>query len=224
VNVTLAKQYSFDAAHTTDAGGKRRLHGHTYTAEIVVAGAVDEAMGWLVDYGVITATFGPLYKALDHYLLDTVPDLKDVRTNGVREWILEQLRPSLPQLHDVRVTIVGDCAFIPVRLNANRMHFGFEAAHWLPRLPDTHKCKRMHGHSFMVDVDVEKDVETLEPLLREVYDALDHQNLNEIDGLENPTSEQVSRWIWNKLAKHRTDLRAVTVAETCTARCIYHGT
>ena len=225
MNVTLVKQYSFDAAHTTMVAGQWRLHGHTYLAEIVVTGRVDEQLGWLVDYGDITGTFGPLYKQLDHYLLDAVLDLQDVHRDGVRAWIIARLRPLLPQLEDVRVTIVGACDFAPAVVSPGRVRFGFEAAHYLPRLPDEHKCKRMHGHSFAVEVDVGAgDTDVLTPRLRAIYDALDHRNLNEVDGLENPTSEQVSGWIWDRIARHCASLREVSVAETCTARCEYHGT
>ena len=80
----------------------------------------------------------------------------------------------------------------------------------------------MHGHSFVVEAAAE-NAETLTPRLQGVYDRLDHRCLNEIPGLENPTSEELSRWIWNAVADDMPGLRAVVVAETCTARCIYYG-
>ena len=111
--------------------------------------------------------------------------------------------------------------------------FDFEAAHWLPTFPEGHKCRRMHGHSFKVEVTVEGDVpeeqgflvdygdikQAIEPL----RDALDHRLLNEIEGLENPTSEGLARWIWVRLHKALPLLSEVVVHETCTSRCIYNG-
>ncbi len=111
--------------------------------------------------------------------------------------------------------------------------YKFEAAHQLPKVPPGHKCARMHGHSYQVQVTVagEADPElgwlidfadvdaVVEPILGE----LDHRVLNEINGLENPTCEHVARWIWDR-AKPRLDiLQAVTVAETRSSRCVYRG-
>jgi 6-pyruvoyltetrahydropterin/6-carboxytetrahydropterin synthase len=120
----------------------------------------------------------------------------------------------------------------PVRWEISRA-FRFEAAHSLPGLPDGHKCRRLHGHSFRVEVWVGDDNllpegwvcdfadidQAFDPLLEE----LDHQHLNEIDGLENPTSEVLAAWIWSRLAHALPGLIAVEVAETCRARCIYRG-
>lgn len=223
MNVQLVKQYCFEAAHTTDWQGARRLHGHSYVVDLVVCGLVNEHLGWLVDYGEITTRFNPLYKQIDHYLLDTIPGMTDVSVAGVRQWILERLRSDLPQLEDVRVRVVGPCAFEPVAVVSDRIRFGFEAAHFLPRLPDDHKCKRMHGHSFSVEAGL-RDAASAAMALREVYDALDHRCLNDIPGLDNPTSENVCRWIWGFMAGRGAIPTALSVAETCTARCEYYGT
>lgn len=111
--------------------------------------------------------------------------------------------------------------------------FGFEAAHWLPTFPDGHKCRRMHGHSFRVEVIVEGDVDPAKGYLvdygdikrvtKPIEDRLDHRVLNEIDGLENPTSEVLAVWIWDQLAPDLPMLSEVVVHETCTSRCHYHG-
>ena len=112
--------------------------------------------------------------------------------------------------------------------------YRFEAAHRLPAVPPDHKCFRMHGHSFEIEVCVEGEVEArmgwlvdfgdisaiVEPLLRT---ELDHRTLNEVPGLENPTSELLCLWLWNRLAPRLPGLCAVTVLETCTARCTYRG-
>jgi len=111
--------------------------------------------------------------------------------------------------------------------------FRFEAAHFLPTFPESHKCRRLHGHSFVVDVVVEGDVDPekgylidygdMKRAIAPVEDALDHRLLNEVDGLENPTSEVIAAWIWNRLAPSLPMLAEVVVRETCTSRCEYRG-
>ena len=111
--------------------------------------------------------------------------------------------------------------------------FTFEAAHMLPNVPDDHKCKRLHGHSYRVRVVVEGE---LDPTLGWVVDfasiadafepirlRLDHYYLNEIEGLENPTSEVLAEWIWTRLAPALPILSRIEVSETCTAGCVYRG-
>ena len=114
-----------------------------------------------------------------------------------------------------------------------RKTFQFEAAHSLPNLPSDHKCFRLHGHSFKVDVVVEgecdeklgwvMDYAVIATAFDPFWQQLDHHHLNEIDGLENPTSENIARWIWNGLKPRLPLLNAIDVAETCNARCVYRG-
>ena len=111
--------------------------------------------------------------------------------------------------------------------------FGFEAAHWLPTFPDGHKCRRMHGHSFKVVIVVEGEVAQEEGYLVDfgaikkatspIEEALDHRCLNEIEGLENPTSEMIAKWIWDRLHPDLPLLSEVQVRETCTSACTYRG-
>jgi 6-pyruvoyl tetrahydropterin synthase/QueD family protein len=112
--------------------------------------------------------------------------------------------------------------------------YRFEAAHRLPNVPADHKCYRLHGHSFEVEVSLLGPVDehvgwvvdfgeitaVVEPLL---LDELDHRTLNDVPGLENPTSELLCLWLWRRLKPLLPSLSAVTVHETCTARCIYRG-
>jgi 6-pyruvoyltetrahydropterin/6-carboxytetrahydropterin synthase len=112
-----------------------------------------------------------------------------------------------------------------------RKTFQFEAAHLLPLLPKSHKCRRLHGHSFKVEIAVEGELDPrlgwvmdyadISAAFRPIWEKLDHRYLNEIVGLENPTSERIALWIWNKLKPTLPLLTEVTVAETCTAKCIY---
>ena len=111
--------------------------------------------------------------------------------------------------------------------------FTFEAAHRLPNVPEGHKCARLHGHSFLVRVSVDgpvgdrtgwvMDFADLKTAFRPIYDQLDHRYLNELPGLENPTSENVARWIWAALRGALPGLAEIEVRETCTSGCIYRG-
>jgi len=114
-----------------------------------------------------------------------------------------------------------------------RKQLSFEAAHFLPNVPEGHKCGRMHGHSFRVIVHVDGPVDThagwvmdfadISKVIKPIINMLDHRTLNEIEGLENPTSENLSIWIWNKLSSALPSLAAVEVEETCTSGCVYCG-
>jgi 6-pyruvoyltetrahydropterin/6-carboxytetrahydropterin synthase len=114
-----------------------------------------------------------------------------------------------------------------------RKTFQFEAAHLLPHLPKSHKCRRLHGHSFQVEIVVEgpcdpdlgwvMDYADISEAFKPCWEKLDHHYLNNIRGLENPTSENIAVWIWNKLKPRLPLLKEVVVAETCTARCVYRG-
>ena len=111
--------------------------------------------------------------------------------------------------------------------------FTIEAAHRLPNVPEGHKCARLHGHSFHITLHVSgpvgadtgwvMDFADLSEAFRPLYAQLDHRYLNEIAGLENPTSENLARWIWQRLRPNLPLLAAVTVRETCTSGCIYRG-
>jgi 6-pyruvoyltetrahydropterin/6-carboxytetrahydropterin synthase len=112
--------------------------------------------------------------------------------------------------------------------------FTFEAAHRLPMVPEDHKCARLHGHSFAVTIAVEgtvgaetgwvMDFADLAAAFRPVHDALDHRYLNDVPGLDNPTSEVLARWIWDRLVADLPGICRVEVRETCTSGCIYRGT
>ncbi|MEH6518456.1 MAG: 6-carboxytetrahydropterin synthase QueD [Halioglobus sp.] len=111
--------------------------------------------------------------------------------------------------------------------------FHFEAAHRLPNVPEGHKCARLHGHSFLVRICLEgeaaepsgwvMDFSELKATFKPVLEKLDHYYLNDIPGLENPTSENIARWIWQSLQPTLPQLSAIEIRETCTSGCIYRG-
>lgn len=111
--------------------------------------------------------------------------------------------------------------------------FIFEAAHRLPNVPPGHKCARLHGHSWRGAIYVRgpvnahtgwiMDFAEIKAQFQPVYAQLDHNYLNDLPGLENPTSELVARWIWRQLKPGLPQLSKVIVHETCTCGAIYQG-
>ena len=111
--------------------------------------------------------------------------------------------------------------------------FSLESAHRLPNVPEGHKCARMHGHSFRVEIHVTGDVDPhtgwvmdfadLKAAFAPLFERLDHRCLNDVPGLENPTSENLAHWIWRELQPDLPRLRRVVVHETCTSGCSYDG-
>lgn len=111
--------------------------------------------------------------------------------------------------------------------------FTFEAAHRLPHVPEGHKCARLHGHSFGVELRVDGDVDPatgwvmdfadVKAAFRPLHEQLDHRYLNDIEGLDNPTSENLAMWLWDRLKPALPGLAEVIVHETCNAGCSYRA-
>lgn len=111
--------------------------------------------------------------------------------------------------------------------------FTLEAAHHLPNVPLGHKCARLHGHSFRIDIHVEGEIDPhtgwvmdfadIKTAFQPLYEQLDHHYLNEIGGLDNPTSERLCIWIWQRLKPNLPQLCEIAVHETCTSGCSYRG-
>lgn len=111
--------------------------------------------------------------------------------------------------------------------------FTFEAAHRLPNTPEGHKCRRLHGHSFRCELHITGpvnpetgwvcDFAELSEAFAPVWERLDHNYLNDVEGLENPTSENLARYIWNAVRDRLPLLTRVVVQETCNARAVYEG-
>lgn len=111
--------------------------------------------------------------------------------------------------------------------------FTIEAAHRLPHVPEGHKCGRLHGHSFGIEVHVDGPVDPatgwvmdyadIKAAFAPLFDRLDHHYLNDVDGLDNPTSENLARWVWQHLQPSVPSLSQVVVRETCTGGVVWRG-
>ncbi len=111
--------------------------------------------------------------------------------------------------------------------------FCFEAAHILPKLPEGHKCRCLHGHSFRVEISIEGEVDEeigwvcdhkrISDVVAPFLEELDHSYLNDIEGLESPTIERLAVWFWRKLEGGLPGLCEIVIYETPTARCAFRG-
>ena len=111
--------------------------------------------------------------------------------------------------------------------------FTIEAAHRLPNVPAEHKCARLHGHSFRIELHLTGEIDErlgwimdfadVRRAFQPIVDQLDHHYLNEVPGLENPTSENLARWLWDRTKPVLPLLSKVVVHETCTSGCSYEG-
>lgn len=231
MQVELTRTFFFEAAHRNPKGtpAQQRVHGHSYGVELVVRGEVQSPYGWLIDYGDIKRGFQPIYDQLDHAYLNELPGHGDTRLMALQAWIAQRAQEALPMVTDVRLSIRGDLRFAPQRLGDDpirnlpeRVRFTFEAAQSLPQLPAGHHCHNLHGHSYRMEVGA-ANLDALEPALREIYDALDHTNLDETPGLEGSTCEHICRWVWQWLANEGHAPTIVVVQETEASRCAYYG-
>jgi 6-pyruvoyltetrahydropterin/6-carboxytetrahydropterin synthase len=111
--------------------------------------------------------------------------------------------------------------------------YHFEAAHALTGAPEGHRCRHVHGHTYEVEVTLKGPVEPgtgwlvdygdITTAVKPVIEILDHQFLNEVEGLEQPTSEHLCAWLWERIAPSLPHLSAICVKETPTSQCLYRG-
>ena len=111
--------------------------------------------------------------------------------------------------------------------------YHFEAAHALTRAPEGHRCRHIHGHTYQVDVTLRGPVDPdvgwlmdygdITAAVKPVIELLDHQFLNEVEGLSQPTSENLCAWLWDHISRSTPHLWEICVRETPTSRCRYRG-
>ena len=213
----------------------RRLHGHSYIARLC-AQLTD---GWAEFAGAesnqLQSRLADCVSQLDYgYLNEHIEIPTD---ENIARWINQQLSiPGIEQIgiHSTRQQGVD----MDSQGNAHIWRrYRFEAAHQLPNVPKDHQCGRMHGHGFEIilhvnqnlghaglgNADMGVDYDYIDACWAPVHRILDHACLNDIAGLENPTSEMLAAWIWRRLVAQLENLSWVTVYETTTAGCHFDG-
>jgi 6-pyruvoyltetrahydropterin/6-carboxytetrahydropterin synthase len=208
----------------------RNLHGHSFLAKL----RVDLPENWApFPGGEVDSLSEKLTTCVEPLNYDLLNNHMEIPTDeNLARWIRDNL--DVPGIKTVGVQSTREQG---ADLNEdNHAHiwrrFRFEAAHQLPNVPEGHQCGRMHGHGFEVILhanqdlgsrDMGVDFDHLQECWLPVHRELHRSCLNEIVGLENPTSEMLSEWIWSRLKDVIPDLSWVTVYETATAGCHYDG-
>ncbi len=190
-----------------------RLHGHGFTVRLRTPigprGDIERERDWLVQR-LLPLDYSHLNDSLD-----------DVSDTGIARWLQAQCPGDLVGVASTPGQGV-DIDETGVAMTWRR--FRIEAAHQLPNVPDGHPCGRMHGHGFTITVHArEEDSEVIEQRWAPLHLVLDHACLNDLPGLDNPTSERLAAWLWDLLAPGWPRLRWITVQETATAGCHYDG-
>lgn len=228
MKVRLIKSFNFEAAHC-HPGVNQPVHGHRFEVHIFQSGEIDPHLGWLVDFGEIKCAVKPVLDQLDHRYLNDLPGLQKGTTEELETWILDRIRNQLPFETAVRIRTREERRFELFRLSEDpvlglpaRWAFCFEAAHSLPQTPPDHKCRRLHGHSYRIEFVLKKEPPE-KALIEALHHSLDFKWLNQIEGLANPTAENLSLWVWDKLVGEGISPEMVIVAETCESGCVFTG-
>ncbi|WP_041603788.1 6-carboxytetrahydropterin synthase [Thioflavicoccus mobilis] len=208
----------------------RRLHGHSFIARVWAA----VPLGWASSPGgegdALAAALGERVAQLDYR--DLNEHLPVPTDENLARWLRRHL--DVPGLTSVGIQSTREQgADLDGRDHVHVWRrFRFEAAHWLPRVAPDHQCGRLHGHGFEVIIHADQDLaggdmgvdyDRLAALWAPLHDELQHACLNDIPGLENPTSELLARWLWQRLKPQLPALSWVSVYETATAGCHYDG-
>ncbi len=208
----------------------RRLHGHSFLAKV----RADLPPDWVpfpgAETGALTEALNTCVAALDYR--DLNEQLPIPTDENLARWIRQCL--AVPGIETVGVQSTRDQG--ADLDDQDQVHvwrrFRFEAAHQLPNVPEGHQCGRMHGHGFevilhanqdLVGRDLGVDFDHMEAIWAPVQSELHYACLNDIPGLENPTSELLARWVWERIKPALPTLSWVTVYETSTAGCHYDG-
>ena len=231
--VYVAASTSFEAACQigifSESHRARALHGHSYNASIRLA--VDESE--TVNFDQLELTREILQSACSPLDYSYLNDIIDVPTDeNIARYIKERI--GLPDVNVIGLTSQSNEGVHLDRYGAAHAwrKFRFESAHRLPNVPQGHKCGRMHGHGFEVilhaktelkDSHLGIDYDEMQTHWNDIHQILHHNCLNDISGLENPTSEMISFWLWHRLKRKIPQLSWVTVYETATSGPHYDG-
>ena len=225
---------SFEAACQVDclAPGHRatRLHGHSYRAD--VRASLPPRWGGFAgaEVGSLAERLGACVAPLDYAHVNTL--VESPTDENIARWIRARL--DVPGVVATGVQSTDDCGVVlDARDHAHVWRrYVFQSAHQLPNVPPGHKCGRMHGHGFEVLLHADRDIgasdlsidyDDLDRLWAPLHDQLDHACLNDIPGLDNPTSENISAWIWARLKPSLPELSWVTVYETASCGAHFDG-
>jgi 6-pyruvoyltetrahydropterin/6-carboxytetrahydropterin synthase len=234
VQILYCAAAGFEAARNVDilpAGHRsRRLHGHSFVAKVRAALPGESMRFPGAQVGVLRHLLSSYVAPLDYEVLNA--QISTPTDENIARWI--RSRFSLEHIDSVGVQSTTDEG---VDLDASdRAHiwrrYSFQAAHRLPNVPHEHKCGRMHGHGFDVIIHATQDVSTkamgvdydrIDEIWKPIYAELNHACLNDIQGLENPTSELIASWLWIRLKARLPELAWVTVYETATCGAHFDG-
>ncbi len=208
----------------------RRLHGHSFLARVRAELPTNWAPFPGGETGALKEAFDRCVATLDYR--DLNEHLPVPTDENLARWVRECV--EAPGIESVGIQSTRDQGADLDR--AEHVHvwrrFRFEAAHRLPNVPEGHKCGRMHGHGFEVILHADQDLgsgdmgvdfDHLGDIWAPLHAALDYACLNDMEGLENPTSEMLSAWLWKRLKPALPALSWITVYETATAGCHYDG-
>lgn len=222
----LTFRCGFEAARQIERAGRGiNLHGHSFVLNVRARPADIPAPSTLARGRCLQAKVEDVVSELNYSLLnDRIENPDDL---NIASWIAQRLAGTAHHISLQSAPEEGAllCANAPKQIWKK---YHFEAAHQLPNVPEGHKCGRMHGHSFAVvlhgdAVDPFTSPEALDQAWGPLRRQLAHRCLNDIPGLENPTSEVLSRWIWEQIQRAVPQLRSVTVFETASCGSHYDG-
>ena len=199
-----------------------RLHGHSFLARLRAELPADGSPFPGAEVEVLTEQLRAAVAPLDYVLLNTLMPIPT--DEHLARWI--QARLAVPGIIQVSVQSAGDRGVTVSQKGQTHswQRFRFEAAHQLPNVPRGHQCGRMHGHGFEVILhEAGTESGSLPAAWWPLYEQLHWACLNDVPGLENPTSEHLAAWLWARLQPVRPQLSRVTVYETATAGCHYDG-
>lgn len=234
VRLLYCAAVGFEAARSVDilpvGHRSRRLHGHSFVAKVRAALSTEAMRFPGAQVGVLKHLLNSCVAPLDYEVLNA--HISIPTDENIARWIREKF--SLPTVEAVGVQSTSDEG---VDLDGeDRAHiwrrYSFQAAHRLPNVGPGHKCGRMHGHGFEVILHVAQnlaqsdmgiDYDRIDAVWAPVFAELNHRCLNEIEGLENPTSELIASWLWRRLKQDLAQLAWVTVYETATCGANYDG-